>query len=215
MKAFFKSKWFERMWVLLEYLVSKTVHPVTSDYRIFLYEDGPAIVTFSELWGFFTDRKGHLLESKAVDTHSRFQAVRHQILRETTLTYAQAFSLIADEQCSYHRDRFLALCGFLDLQASSWTSSSNMLAPSLIITLFLGIELARYDDDPPYLERETKILTPNSEDSLLPAAASLHSIPLWIQAVLRLGTRFVRVAASSVPTAAIYGRQAFRWRQYV
>jgi hypothetical protein len=46
---------------------------------------------------------------------------------------------------------------------------------------------------------------------LLPGAAALDHIPLWIQAALRLGTRFVRVAASGLPVVpyAVPGQQ--RW----
>lgn len=41
-------------------------------------------------------------------------------------------------------------------------------------------------------------------DTRLPGASSLKSIPLWVQTALRLGVRFIRVAASSLPIAAPY-----------
>ena len=56
-------------------------------------------------------------------------------------------------------------------------------------------------------------LTPSDEPSdeeesaparLLPGAEALDYIPLWIQAAVRLGTRFLRVAASGLPVAAPY-----------
>ena len=53
--------------------------------------------------------------------------------------------------------------------------------------------------------KDATVLTPNSVEPPFPAAASLQSIPLWVQAALRLGTRFIRVAASNVPIAAPYG----------
>ncbi|KAF2464646.1 insecticidal toxin complex protein [Lindgomyces ingoldianus] len=40
--------------------------------------------------------------------------------------------------------------------------------------------------------------------ALLPGASSLDHIPLWIQAAVRMGTRFLRVAASSLPIATPY-----------
>ncbi|KAK3192711.1 hypothetical protein K4F52_001065 [Lecanicillium sp. MT-2017a] len=48
-------------------------------------------------------------------------------------------------------------------------------------------------------------LTPESDsEDALPAAASLEYIPLWIQAALQMGVRFIRVAASGLPVAAPY-----------
>jgi hypothetical protein len=40
--------------------------------------------------------------------------------------------------------------------------------------------------------------------------STLEAIPLWIQAALRLGSRFIRVAASSLPIAEPYGAQRDR-----
>ncbi|KAF1962680.1 hypothetical protein CC80DRAFT_541833 [Byssothecium circinans] len=42
---------------------------------------------------------------------------------------------------------------------------------------------------------------------ILPGAETLEHIPLWIQAAVRLGTRFLRVAASGLPIAAPYERR--------
>ncbi|OAR03095.1 hypothetical protein LLEC1_03148 [Akanthomyces lecanii] len=50
-------------------------------------------------------------------------------------------------------------------------------------------------------------ITPTSLDESLPGASSLKSIPLWVQAALRLGVRFIRVAASSVPIALPYSKR--------
>jgi hypothetical protein len=52
-----------------------------------------------------------------------------------------------------------------------------------------------------------EIEVPNADVSSLavsaaPLAKSIESLPLWIQAAIRLGTRFVRVAAAGVPPAA-------------
>lgn len=52
--------------------------------------------------------------------------------------------------------------------------------------------------------KSTTILTPQSSESQLPGADAIDFIPLWVQAALRLGVRFIRVAASSLPIAAPY-----------
>jgi hypothetical protein len=47
--------------------------------------------------------------------------------------------------------------------------------------------------------------TPESEEgNSLPGATSLEFIPVWVQAALELGVRFIRVAASGLPVAAPY-----------
>ncbi|KAJ4154955.1 hypothetical protein LMH87_000225 [Akanthomyces muscarius] len=56
-------------------------------------------------------------------------------------------------------------------------------------------------------EQSTTAITPTSLDDTLPGASSLKSIPLWVQAALRLGVRFIRVAASSVPIALPYSKR--------
>ncbi|KAJ2966617.1 hypothetical protein NQ176_g10063 [Zarea fungicola] len=56
-------------------------------------------------------------------------------------------------------------------------------------------------------EPSTAGVTPNSLDESLPGGASLENIPLWIQAALRLGVRFIRVAASSVAIALPYAKR--------
>jgi len=49
METFFKSWWFRRMWVLLEYIQCDEVHLLTSDFHVFFYESGTN-GSFSELW---------------------------------------------------------------------------------------------------------------------------------------------------------------------
>ncbi|KAI9162987.1 insecticidal toxin complex protein [Paramyrothecium foliicola] len=70
------------------------------------------------------------------------------------------------------------------------------------------------DDGPQIPQQISPKLTPmsNATSSLelsqtlaaLPGAEALDHIPMWIQAAVRLGARFVRVAASGMPVAAPY-----------
>ncbi|KAH6999272.1 insecticidal toxin complex protein [Ilyonectria destructans] len=70
----------------------------------------------------------------------------------------------------------------------------------------------RDDDGPVNPDLMTPKLTPSTDSTkdsqaaliLLPGAEALDHIPLWIQAAVRLGTRFLRVAASGLPIAAPY-----------
>lgn len=128
MMAFFKSRWFERMWVVLEYLQCDTVHLMTSDFRIFYYDESPTCGTFTELWRWFSCREGHLVGSKAVDIFSRANLANLRRNRTATLTYAEAFSLLADKKCANYRDRFLALFGLLR-PALSYNDTSLSLPP--------------------------------------------------------------------------------------
>ncbi|KAJ6785334.1 hypothetical protein PWT90_02601 [Aphanocladium album] len=54
-----------------------------------------------------------------------------------------------------------------------------------------------------YISDESEILAAG-DTGALPAATSLESIPLWVQAVIDLGVRFIRVAASGLPVAYPY-----------
>jgi hypothetical protein len=54
---------------------------------------------------------------------SREQVRRYVWNGISTITYAQAFSIIASKACSVHRDRFLAMCGFLRLGTHAQVSS--------------------------------------------------------------------------------------------
>lgn len=56
-------------------------------------------------------------------------------------------------------------------------------------------------------EQSTATIMPTSMEDSLPGATSLKSIPLWIQAAVRLGVSFIRVAASSVPIALPYSKR--------
>lgn len=56
-------------------------------------------------------------------------------------------------------------------------------------------------------EQSTTVITPISLESSLPGSSSLESIPLWVEAALRLGVRFIRVAASGPPNALPYERR--------
>jgi hypothetical protein len=48
-ETFFKSRWFRRMWIVLEYIQCDEVHLLTSDFHVFFYESGTN-GSFSELW---------------------------------------------------------------------------------------------------------------------------------------------------------------------
>jgi hypothetical protein len=122
METFFKSRWFRRMWVVLEYIQCDEVHLLTSDFHVFFYESGTN-GSFSELWDWFLSKKGHLNGSKLVDIYSRVHVREYRRNRPSRLTYAEAFSMVAGKQCSIHRDRFLAMCGFLHLGSHADVSS--------------------------------------------------------------------------------------------
>jgi hypothetical protein len=128
--AFFDSRWFQRMWVMLEYIKSPEVHLLTSDFRIFYNEsdndhlfDAKAATngSFSDLWDWFLCKKERWPASATVFP-GRFSFVDLQMFRRVRtsgLTYAEAFSIVAGKQCAIYRDRFLALCGFLNLGSNA------------------------------------------------------------------------------------------------
>jgi hypothetical protein len=108
------------MWVVLEYISCEKAHLLTSDFRIF-YIDWIEEVrnqkgTFHELWSFIRTKEHLLRFSEGLNgVTSRFKVQTYRRRRPASLTYAEAFSIIAGKQCSVHRDRFLAICGFLDI----------------------------------------------------------------------------------------------------
>lgn len=102
------------------------------------------------------------------------------------------------------RDEGLRIIGTPDYSASpTWLTTAPALARKL--------PLPGNDDEPqnPDLAKLTPLtaLSNGAESALgilLPGAEALDHIPIWIQAAVRLGTRFIRVAASGVPVAAPY-----------
>lgn len=105
------------------------------------------------------------------------------------------------------RDEGLRLVGTPNHSASpTWLTTAPELAQNPPDPSLHG------DDDEPQNPDLAK-LTPLTNSSngaesalgiLLPGAEALDHIPLWIKAAIRLGTRFIRVAASGAPVAAPY-----------
>lgn len=113
----------------------------------------------------------------------------------------QSFVLASSDQL-HSRDEGFRILGTPDHSgAPTWLTAAPMLAET-------------HADDAAG-RRDAHELVPNSTETttakeaarlLLPGAAALDHIPLWIQAAIRLGTRFVRVAASSLPVGVPYAR---------
>ncbi|KAJ3495672.1 hypothetical protein NLG97_g3228 [Lecanicillium saksenae] len=96
----------------------------------------------------------------------------------------------------------------------SWIASVTPLVAKDPPTNSQGVEERRLADGSLDAKDDEKSLASHVSDApeiaeaeetvALPAATSLESIPLWIQAVLDLGVRFIRVAASGLPISYPY-----------
>jgi hypothetical protein len=71
----------------------------------------------------FIDWKDNWQFSTLTGMFSQEQVRQYVLNGISTITYAQAFSIIASKECSVHRDRFLAMCGFLRLGTHAQVSS--------------------------------------------------------------------------------------------
>ncbi|KAH6845653.1 insecticidal toxin complex protein [Chaetomium sp. MPI-CAGE-AT-0009] len=154
-----------------------------------------------------------LKKSLRADVSTLSGPMRGQYLPQPTLpdvpgkrriSGVQSFALSSQYNA---RDEGLRLVGTPDHSASpTWLTTAPELAQKLPDPSFRGD-----DDEPqnPDLAKLTRLTdSSNGAESalgiLLPGAEALDHIPLWIQAAVRLGTRFIRVAASGAPIAAWY-----------
>ena len=113
----------------LEYIQCDVVHLLDNDFHVSDLGqhsgEGPHFSqgSFSFFWDIFIGWKANWQFSTLTGMFSREQFRQYVLNRISTFTYAQAFSIIASKECSVHRDRFLAMCGFLRLGTHAQVSS--------------------------------------------------------------------------------------------
>jgi hypothetical protein len=105
--AFFESRWFRRMWVILEYIQCDVVHLLSSDFRIprlEKFKDNPVTSegSFSFLWDLFITFKDRWKFSRLRGGYSRQQVRQFVQGGRSTIFYAHAFSIIASKECAVH-----------------------------------------------------------------------------------------------------------------
>jgi hypothetical protein len=113
----------------LEYVQCDVVHLLDTDFQVSDLEqhdgEGPHFSqgSFSFFWDMFIGWKDNWQFSTLTGMFSQEQVRQYVLNGISTITYAQAFSMIASKECSVHRDRFLAMCGFLRLWTHAQVSS--------------------------------------------------------------------------------------------
>ncbi|KAF2660115.1 hypothetical protein K491DRAFT_688719 [Lophiostoma macrostomum CBS 122681] len=138
---FFRARWFQRMWVSLEYAQCRQACVYTKDHTIIWNGDGNDCDSFSWLFDGFQQRMRQCVEDLGMDEFSKlFMNMPLPLLgpladmRKNTrttagpsLSFGEALTFIAGRNCTCYRDRFLAMSSFL--KCGDYASSIRDIPP--------------------------------------------------------------------------------------
>jgi Tc toxin complex TcA C-terminal TcB-binding domain len=111
----------------------------------------------------------------------------------------QSFTLTSSNSL-HSRDEGLRILGTPDHSARpTWLTTASELAVTIPDDGWERDSHNRLASNGLHKSKEKQL-----DSIILPGSESLATIPLWIQSAVRLGTRFLRVAASSLPIGVLY-----------
>jgi hypothetical protein len=126
--VFFRAKWFQRMWVSVEYAYCTQACLYTSDHAILCGPNGPAN-SFSRVFDELQQKlRGFIEEVGAQEFENLFEDLPLPILgpladmrnnvqnpKGANLCFGEALAFVAGRDCRSYYDRILAMCTFLNI----------------------------------------------------------------------------------------------------
>jgi hypothetical protein len=188
MTLFFNSRWFGRMWVCLEYVLSRDVFILTQDYKISHQKSSWYVDRVEKCMASIIDEYGHDQFFEKVFEHgfpwptyrawTDMERRKNQDIHFRTL--GDAVYIIGEKNCRQHRDRFLALKGFLSLGEDD-RDEAPILQDALEACLSVWWQALENGDYTPLL------FTPDRSESSFRHAPWLHGHAIMTEDLWDLG----------------------------
>lgn len=196
---FFNSRWFGRMWVCLEYVLSREVFILTQDYKISHQKSTWYVGRVEKCVASIIDEYGHdQFNEKALElgfpwpiyrSWTDMERWKNQDVHFRTL--GDAVYIIGNKKCRQHRDRFLALKGFLNPGEHNY-DTAPILQNALEACLSVSWQALENGDYTPLL------FTPDQSESRIPHAPWLNGHTMMSEDLWDLGMMHRRPLSQTI-----------------
>lgn len=175
MSTIFRARWFERMWVSLEYAYCRQAFIYTEDHIIVWDSSTEGVVSFTKLFHALQYKLRTYIDTLGMDKFSKaFKGLPVPLLgpladmrrnvwqNQGQLSFAEALSFVAGRKCRSYRDRFLTMASFLNIGDYSIVLGQLPMEPEAACLWLARKCLAKGDYSPLLILRRNETVFPRA-----------------------------------------------------